>query len=153
METPALRKADIIAAIGFLGASVLMAFVVIPWQTAEGQWYGLSPMAFPLVLMGGIALASLGLLLQALMQRSKYDDIEPPLTWMQLRNFAIAALIILVGALAVEHLGFWFGAPALIAGCMLYMGEAHPLRVIPTAVLPPLVVFLLARYVLGTPLP
>ena len=148
-----MRRADIIAAVGFLAASLLMAFVVIPWQTAEGQWYGLSPMAFPLVLMGGIGLASLGLLIQALLQRHKYDDIAPPLSWPQLRNFSIAAVIILLGALAMEHLGFWAGSPALIVGCMLYMGERHPIRLVATAALPPAVVFLLVRYVLGTPLP
>jgi len=148
-----VRKADTLAALLFLAASALMAFVVIPAQTAKGQWYGLSPMAFPLVLMGGIALASLGLLFQALMQPRKYVGVQLPLTWVQLRNFAIVAAIIVTGAVLMQRLGYWVGAPATIAGCMLYMGERHPIRIAATALLPPLAVFLLTRHVLGTPLP
>jgi len=148
-----MRKADAIAAVLFLAASLLMAFVVIPAQTAQGQWYGLSPMAFPLVLVGGIALASVGLLLQALFQPRKYDGVALPLTWVQLRNFVIVSAVIVLGAYAMQRLGYWVGAPATIAGCMLYMGERHPLRIAATALLPPLVVFALARHVLGTPLP
>lgn len=148
-----MRKADIIGALLFLAASLLMAFVVIPAHTTQGRWYGLSPLAFPLILMGGIALASVGLLLQAVLQPRKYARIERPMTWVQLRNYGIAAALIVLGALLIEHLGYWVGAPATIVACMLYMGERHPLRLAATATLPPLVVFLLTRYMLGTPLP
>lgn len=148
-----MRKADIIGALLFLAASLLMAFVVIPAQTSKGQWYGLSPLAFPMILMGAIALASLGLLFQALMQPGKYQRIERPMSWVQLRNYAIVSVLIVLGALAMGHLGYWVGAPATIVACMLYMGERHPLRLAATALLPPLVVFLLTHHVLGTPLP
>ena len=153
MEIGTIRKADIIAALGFLAASALMAFVVIPEQTAEGQWYGLSPMAFPLVLMGGIALASLGLLIQALLQPHKYKKPQVILSKVQLRNVAIISTVIVLCSLAMEYLGYWVGAPAVIAACMLYMGERQRLRILTTALLPPLIVFLLTRYVLLTPLP
>lgn len=136
-----------------LALSLCMIFVVIPAETQEGVWFGLSPYFFPTLLMSGIALASALLIVQS--ARRPADGSEPPLSLSlrQLAMFALAAAIIVAGAVAIDLFGLWTGGPLLIAALMLFMGERRPLRIVATAVIPVAVVHLVVFYVLRSPLP
>ncbi len=67
--------------------------------------------------------------------------------------FLLAAGITLGGVLLIDRFGFLIGGPALIAALMIFLGERSPLRIVLTATLPVGLVYLLAIYVLRTPVP
>jgi hypothetical protein len=149
-----MRKVDICAAVGLLGFVALVAFVIIPNESADGVWYGLSPYFYPLVMLAGIALSSVGLLVQALTRPSIYDD-QPkvPLSMAEFGFFLIASAIIFVSTLVLHWLGTWAGGFVMIAGLMLFMGELSPLRIIAVAV-PTLVInYAIVTWGLHIPLP
>jgi len=149
-----MRRIDIFAAIGLLGFVALMVLVIIPNESSEGVWYGLSPYFYPIVMLAGIALASIGLLVQALTRPSAYED-QPkvPLSREELGFFLIAFGIIFAGTLVLHWFGTWAGGFALIAGLMLFMGELNPLRIVAVAV-PTLVVnYAIVTWGLHIPLP
>jgi hypothetical protein len=143
---------DLVCGIALLVLSLAMIFVVIPAETEEGVWHGLSPYFYPRVTMAGIAVASALLALQAWRRRDP-DEPEFPLSPRQLAMFALMSAIVLAGALAIERFGIWIGGPALIAGLMLFMGERRPVRLVATSVIPVAVVHALVLYVLRSPLP
>ena len=147
-----MRLTDLVCGIALLGLSLLMIFAVIPAETEEGVWHGLSPYFYPTVMMAGIAVASGFLALQAWRRRDP-DEPEFPLSLRQLAMFGLAAAIVLAGVLAIDFFGAWIGGPALIAGLMLFMGERRPIRLVATSVLPVAVVHALVLYVLGSPMP
>ena len=149
-----MRKIDICAAIGLLCFAALIAFVVIPSESADGVWYGLSPYFYPMVMLAGIAIASIGLLVQALTRPGGYDD-QPkvPVSWTEFGFFLLAFAIIFVSTLVLHWFGTWAGGFVMIAGLMLFMGELSPLRIVAVAV-PTLVVnYALVTWVLHIPLP
>ena len=147
-----MRLTDLFGGIALLAFSLAMIFVVIPAETEEGAWHGLSPYFYPIVMMAGIAAASAILALQAWRRRDP-EEPEFPLSLRQLAMFGLAAAIILAGVLAIHFFGAWIGGPALIAGLMLFMGERRPVRLVATSVIPVAVVHALVLYVLGSPLP
>ena len=149
-----MRRIDIVAAIGLLGFVALMVFVIIPSESSEGVWYGLSPYFYPMVMLAGIALASIGLLVQALTRPGIYQD-QPkvPLSREELGFFLIAFGIIFASTLVLHWLGTWAGGFVMIAGLMLFMGELNPLRIVAVAV-PTLVVnYAIVTWGLKIPLP
>ncbi len=77
-----MRRVDILTSIGLLGFVALMVFVIIPREAGGGVWHGLSPYFYPAVMLAGVALSSLGLLVQALTRPGAYED-QPakPITW------------------------------------------------------------------------
>lgn len=149
-----MRKIDIYSAIGLLGFVALMVFVIIPNESTEGVWYGLSPYFYPMVMLVGIALASVGLLVQALTRPGVYEN-QPkvPISWAELGFFLLAFAIIFVSTLVLHWFGTWVGGFVMIAGLMLFMGELSPLRIVAVAV-PTLVVnYAIVTWGLEIPLP
>lgn len=147
-----MRRADLIGGIVLFAFSLVMIFVVIPMETAEGVWHGLSPYVYPITMMAGIAVASLLLVLQGLRSRGE-AEAEVPLSLRQLAMFGLVGVLVLGGAIAIDFFGVWIGGPALIAAIMLFMGERRPIRLVATSIVPVGAVYLLVLHVLGSPLP
>lgn len=149
-----MRKVDIYAALGLLGFVAVMVFVVIPRETSGGVWHGLSPYFYPAVMLAGVALSSVGLLVQALTRPGAYkDQPETPLTLAELGFFLLISAIILGAVFVMHAFGTWAGGIVLIAATMVFMGCRSPVKIAAVA-LPTLVVtYLLVTKVLKIPLP
>ena len=148
-----MRKVDTAAAIFLLAFVGVMLFVIIPLEDEGGSWHGLSPYFFPVALLFGIAVSSVGLLFQAWMKPARYEDQPNPLSWSDLGFFLLISAIILVCTLIIHRFGTWIGGPLMIAAAMVFMGERNPLRIVPTAVITVAIAQTIATYGLQTPLP
>ena len=125
-----MRRIDIFAAIGLLGFVATMVLVVIPAENQSGVWHGLSPYFYPMIMLAGVALSSVGLLVQALTKPGAYQDQpETPLTRADLGFFLLSFAIVLGSVFVLHWLGTWAGGIVLIAGLMIFMGERNPLRI------------------------
>lgn len=148
-----MRKVDLVAGVLLLAFVAVVLFVIIPLEDPGGTWHGLSPYFFPVVMLFGIALGSVGLLYQAVTKPSLYDDQPNPLTWSDLGFFLLMSIIILVGVLVIHWFGTWIGGPLMIAAAMVFMGERNPIRIVPTAVITVAVAQAIATHALQIPLP
>ncbi|MCB1742571.1 MAG: tripartite tricarboxylate transporter TctB family protein [Gammaproteobacteria bacterium] len=148
-----MRKADIVGGLLFLSFALVMIFVVIPMENSGGVWHGLSPYFYPMVMLVGIAIASVGLVLQAWRKPELYRDEPNPLTRERLGFFLLISAIVLAGVLLTGKFGIWVGGPALIAGCMLFMGERKLDLIVPVSLVPVVIAYLLITHVLRSPLP
>ncbi len=148
-----MRRIDIVAAMGLLGFVALMMLVIIPRENAGGIWHGLSPYFYPVVMLAGIAISSIGLLVQGISRPDLYRDQPNPLGLAQLGFFAVSMLVILGGVVVIDRFGFAIGGPFLIAGTMVFMGERNPLRIVPASVLTVAAIWALVSWGLKTPLP
>lgn len=125
-----MRKVDIIASIGLLGFAALMGLVIIPREAGGGVWHGLSPYFYPAVMLAGVALSSLGLLVQALTRSDAYEgQPDTPLSISDFGFFLLISALILGSVLILHKFGTWAGGLALIATTMVFMGEYNPLRI------------------------
>jgi hypothetical protein len=149
-----MDRADLIAGVALSLLGFLMILVIIPLGTEEGTYFGLSPTFFPTVLASLATACALGLTAQAMVRIYRRAPARPvPISGLNLLMFLVASGITLGGVLLIDRLGFLIGGPALIAALMLFLGERSPLRIVLTATLPAGLVYLLAIYVLRTPLP
>lgn len=130
-----MRKVDILTSIGLLGFVALMVLVVIPSEAGGGVWHGLSPYFYPAVMLAGVALSTVGLLLQALTRPGAYAD-QPvkPLTFSEFGFFLLASVLIFGAVLVFHYFGTWPGGFVLIAAVMVFMGEFNPLRIVSVAI-------------------
>ena len=135
-----MRKVDILTSIGFLGFVALMVFVVIPREAGGCVWHGLSPYFYPAVMLAGVALSSIGLLVQALTQPGAYENQpKTPVSWSELGFFLLVCALIFASVLILHKFGTWAGGIVMIASVMIFMGSYNPLRIAAVA-LPTLVV-------------
>jgi hypothetical protein len=148
-----MRKVDVAAGALLPIFVAVMLFVVIPLEDEGGKWHGLSPYFFPVVMLFGVAVSTVGLLVQALTKPSMYEDQPNPLSWSDLGFFLLISAIILACTIIIHRFGTWIGGPLMIASAMLFMGERNPLRIVPTAVITVAVAQAIATYGLQTPLP
>lgn len=148
-----MRRADIVGGVIMLVFSISMIFVIIPAETMQGQWTGLSPYFYPMLMSGGIGVFAIGLLAQTTLRPNYYTDQAVPLTAIQFGMFLIIAAIVFAGVLAIDNFGIWIGGAFTIAAVMLFMGERNPLIIVPTALIPIAVVYLIVTYLLRSPLP
>lgn len=148
-----MRKVDVFAGMGLLAFVAVMVFVVIPRENAGGVWHGLSPYFYPMVMLAGIAIGSVGLLVQAVTKPKVYDDQPNPIAWAELGFFLLIGAIIFVGVLIIHRFGMWVGGPLLIAATMIFMGELRPLRIALVAMSTVGVTHLVVAYALQIPLP
>jgi hypothetical protein len=149
-----MRKVDIVAAIGLLAFVAVMVFVIIPAETTDGVWHGLSPYFYPMVMLAGIAVSSVGLLVQAVTRPAAYEE-QPkvPITLSEFGFFLLASAIIFVSTLVLHWFGTWAGGFVMIAALMLFMGELNPLRIAAVAI-PTLVInYAIVTWGLKIPLP
>ena len=148
-----MRVVDLVAGTGILVAVAILAFVVIPAENSDGVWHGLSPYFYPAVMLTGIAVSSVGLIVQAALKKQLYEDQNNPVSWWQLGCFLALAVIILVSVLVVDWFGLWVGGPLLIAATMIYMGEVKPLRIVVVGLAAVAVVHVVVTYGLRIPFP
>lgn len=148
-----MRLIDLISGIVLLIASLLFIFIIIPAEVPSGKWYGLSPLFYPNMLAGAIAVSSLWLIVHAAKGKQKYEGHKVQLSFWQVGIFFLCWLLILGGVVAIEHLGIWIGGPVTLLAVMLLMGELRPLVLVPTAILPVVIIYMLVRFVLKIPLP
>jgi hypothetical protein len=148
-----MRVVDLIAGTGLLVVVAMLAFVVIPAESSDGVWHGLSPYFYPAVMLTGIAASSVGLIIQAAFKKQIYADQPNPISWWQLGCFSALAAIILACVLIIDWFGLWLGGPALIAATMIYMGERKPLRIVIVGLAAVAVVHIVVTYGLSIPLP
>jgi hypothetical protein len=125
-----MRKVDVYASIGLLVFVAVMVFVVIPAESGGGVWHGQSPDLYPPLMLAGVALSSIGLLVQALTRPGLYvDQPQTPLSWVDLGFFLLISALILGSVLILHKFGTWAGGFAVIAATMIFMGEYNPLRI------------------------
>jgi hypothetical protein len=148
-----VRKADFVGGVLFFVFALAMIFFVVPAGSSGGVWHGLSPFFYPVVMLTGIAAASIGLLLQAWRKPRLYEGDRNPMSFERLGFFALICTIVLGGVLVTDWLGFWFGCPLLIGASMVFMGERNPFRIIPVSFAPVIVTYVLVTWVLHSPLP
>lgn len=148
-----MRAVDLLGGAFLCIASLALIFLVIPADNPGGRWTGLSPYFYPIVIASGIAFFSLALSIQAMRHDYSGEEKEAPVTWRQLAMLIFAMALIIAGVLVISYYGVWIGGPFLIVAMMLFMGERNPLYILPTAILPVLVVHVLVNRFLGSPLP
>jgi hypothetical protein len=149
-----MRRVDIASGVAFCVFSLLLLFWIIPSQTESGQWHGLAPSFIPMVIAGGMGLSAVGLLVQSLLSRETAGEEEPsPIGRRELAMTAISVGIIFVGLLVTSRVGMWLGGPLTIAALMIFMGQRRWSVVVPTSILPVAAVYILATFVLRSPLP
>jgi len=131
-----------------------MIFFIIPMETEEGTYYGLSPTFFPTLLAAGITFCAIGMAAQGWLRLRQANDLRAmPVTRWNLAMFLIAAALLIVGVVAIEYVGLVIAGPALIAAFSIFLGERNALRIGVAATLPVAVIYMMATHVLRTPLP
>lgn len=149
-----MRRIDIFTSIGLLGFVALMVFVIIPREAGGGVWHGLSPYFYPAVMLAGVAISSVGLLVQALSRPDIYEgQAETTISASDLGFFLLASMLIFGSVLILHYLGTWAGGIAMIASLMIFMGERSPLRIATVAIPTLAVVWATVVWGLKIPLP
>lgn len=148
-----MRRIDIVASVLLIAFAGVVAFVVIPRENPGGVWHGLSPYFYPMVMLGGIALGSVGLLIQAIAKPETYEAGPFPITRSELGFFLLIFAIILASVLLMHRFGALVGGPLLIAATMLFMGERRPHMIAIVTVATVAVTHALVKYLLQVPLP
>lgn len=149
-----MDKADLVGGIALFVFGVGMIFVGIPYGTTDGQYFGLSPTFFPTVIAVGLTLCAAALTAQAVMRLRAGGTGEPmPLRAWNIAMFVLAVALTLGGIILIDTYGILVGGPALVAALMVFLGERNIIRIALTAGLCVGIVYVLALYVLHTPLP
>ncbi len=149
-----MRKVDICSAIALLGFVAVMVLVIIPNEAGGGVWHGLSPYFYPLIMLAGVGLSSLGLLFQAVTKAGDYDDQpKSPITWSEFGFFLLISALIFGSVLVMHAFGTWAGGIALMASTMIFMGEFNPLRIAAVALPTLAATYVLVTWILKIPLP
>jgi hypothetical protein len=149
-----MSKFDLIAGMVLALFGLALAFVVIPFGTEEGAYYGLSPTFFPTFLAVGITCSAIGLAAQGWLRvRQGNDTRAMPVTRWNLAMFLISAVLLIGSVVAIEYVGLVVAGPALIAAFSIFLGERNALRIGVAATLPVAVIYIMATHVLRTPLP
>ena len=149
-----MRRIDILVALGLLGFVAVMNLVIIPREASDGAWHGLSPYFYPLIMLAGVGLSSVGLLVQALTSPNTYkDEPEAPITWSEFGFFLLICAIIFGSVLVLHWFGTWVGGIVLIAGTMIFMGCLNPLRIAAVALPTLAVTYVIVTWILKIPLP
>lgn len=148
-----MRKVDLFAGGGLLAFVAVMVFVIIPGENSGGIWHGLSPYFYPMVMLAGIALGSVGLVVQAVTKPRMYVDQPNPITWSELGFFLLISAVIFVGVLIIHRFGTWVGGPLLIAATMIFMGELRATRIVIVSLSTVALTHFIVAYALQIPLP
>lgn len=148
-----MRKTDIYASAFLLALGLVVLFVIIPAEAEGDTWSGVSPLFFPTIVATGFTVSCAALLAQAILKPGGYEGMAAPLKRANFGFFLIACAIILGMVLLIHFIGFLWGAPLLVAGLMLFMGERNWLRIVPMSVIPVVVMYFFITKVLTAPLP
>ena len=118
-----MEKADLAGGIAITCAGILLIFVVIPLQTEEGMYFGLPPTFFPILLSVGMTGCAAAFTVKAWARLRSGAPLQAmPIRLRNLVMFGIAAILVILGAVAIYFLGIIAGGPPLIAAFMLFLG-------------------------------
>lgn len=149
-----MTKADVVGGVGIALLGILLIFVIIPFGTEEGTYYGLSPTFFPTLLACIMTFCAAALVVQGWLRlRSATEHKATAMSRWNLLMFLVAAVIAILGIVVIDFFGILAGGPLFIAAFMLFLGERNVIRIALTATLPVALVYILATYVLHAPLP
>lgn len=148
-----MRQADMIGAVVLLGFSLLMLLVLIPLEVEDGAWYGLSPYFYPNLICSLLGIFAALLLAQAIFRESRYEGQTHELSWFRFGVFVLLVGVTLAGVWLINQAGVLVGGPILILAIALVMGERRLKTLLLSASLPVVSVYLIATYVLKSPLP
>jgi hypothetical protein len=149
-----MDRIDLVGGAGLALLGFLMIFVIIPLGTEQGSYYGLSPTFFPTLLAAFMTACALGLTAQAAYRIYRRAPSQPvPISAWNLAMFLTAIAIVTGGVVGIRWFGILVGGPVLIGALMIFLGERSPLHIVLTAALPVGLYYLLAIYVLRTPVP
>lgn len=149
-----MHKTDLAIGVGLFAFGALMVFVLIPLTTYDGMHFGLPPTFFPTLLSACVMFFSACLVAQSIIRLVRRGgDREASISLFNLLVLAIAMAIVVGGALLIDFVGLFVGAPLMIVALMLLLGERNLLLILLTATVPVVAVHLLARHVLMMPLP
>lgn len=148
-----MRRADIIGSVVMLGFSLLMLLVLIPLEVEDGTWYGLSPYFYPNLICSLLGIFAFLLLAQAIFRPHLYPGQSCNLSWFQFAVFLLLVAVTLIGVWLISEIGIIIGGPLLIIAVALIMGERRVKPLLFASLVPVAVVYLIATYVLKTPLP
>ncbi|PAU89394.1 hypothetical protein CK507_00485 [Pseudomonas sp. WN033] len=145
------RNLDLWAGLLITIAGLIGLFYLIPNHIGAGFGFGLSPRFFPYLCVGAITV------LGALLFITRLRDKQPSTRRIELNRRSLLRLLLLIGLMAVSLLllqliGYLAGAMFLVAAFMLAMGERRISWILPTAVIWPLLLWLLFKLALGAPL-
>ncbi|UJJ32232.1 tripartite tricarboxylate transporter TctB family protein [Halopseudomonas maritima] len=144
------RTLDLWAGLLIVLAGLAGLLYLIPAHIGDGFGFGLSPRFFPYLCIGATTALGALLLLNRLLSGAETRRIE-----FSRRHLGRLLLLValLAGSLAlIQWLGYLVGAAFLVAAFMLAMGEKRISRILPTATLWPLALWLLFKLALGAPL-
>lgn len=144
------RTLDLWAGLLIVLAGLAGLFYLIPTHIGDGFGFGLSPRFFPYLCVGAITVLGALLLVNRLFSWADSRRID-----FSRRHLGRLLLLtaLLAGCLAlIQWLGYLAGAACLVAAFMLAMGEKRVSRILPTATLWPLALWLLFKLALGAPL-
>ncbi|WP_203142709.1 tripartite tricarboxylate transporter TctB family protein [Marinobacter mangrovi] len=146
------RNVDLLAGVVLTLLGLLTLFYGIPHYVDKGFGFGLSPRFFPYVCVVAITGLSLALVV-ARLRRQPGGESASPLTARVLRQVLNVVLLMLVALAVMTYWSYLPAAMLLVASMMWYMGERRFTRIVPTAVVWPLLLWWLFERVLETPLP
>ena len=144
------RTLDLWAGLLIVLAGLFGLLYLIPNHVGDGFGFGLSPRFFPYLCVGAITVLGALLFINRLLSQVDTRRIE-------FGRRHLGRLLLLTGLMAgslalIQWFGYLAGAALLVAAFMLAMGERRPSRILPTATLWPLALWLLFKLALGAPL-
>ncbi|PCC98159.1 tripartite tricarboxylate transporter TctB family protein [Halopseudomonas pelagia] len=145
------RNLNLWAGLTITVAGLIGIFYLVPNHIGSGFGFGLSPQFFPYLCLG--AITALGaLLFFSRLRNSEMEQNRIDLSRSTLLPLLLFMGVMALGLLLMSLVGYLVGAMVLVAAFMLAMGERRISWIVPTAVIWPLLMWLLFGVVLGTPL-
>ena len=132
-------------------AGLIGIFYLVPRHIGSGFGFGLSPQFFPYLCLGVITVLG-GLLFITRLRNPEMEQNRIELGRSTIFPLLLFMGVMALGLLLISTVGYLVGAMVLVAAFMLAMGERRPSWIVPTAVIWPLLMWLLFGVVLGTPL-
>jgi len=133
---------------GYVGLAIVViglviAFVIVPWQTRTLTMVVLQPSTLPMAYGIGIALCGLGIVLR---------PVSDPGEAVLVPLLMVLAYVLIV-YFGMRILGYAVMAPAITLALMLYMKERRPFWLIFGGVVVPVLIWFIFAQLLGRALP
>ena len=147
-----MQKVNFYLGIGLMLFGVAIA-VFSSVQSGEGDQYGLSPAAIPMICGGLLFILALVLVVQNRPQVWLAEKKDAVITPENLKRVGIYIGLAVAGIIIMTYVGYIVSGIFVISCHMLVMGERSPVTIALWSVLPPVVLYGLIYYALAIPLP
>lgn len=126
-----MRTANVISGVVLIGFSMLMLFVIIPWQIDPAPEGMISTRLVPNLMMIAIAVLSAGLIVTSLRSGQQQAGTgQKPFTRTDLRVALLFAALFAIALVLYRFAGPLAAGFALVAGGLLALGERRPVFVL-----------------------